>query len=211
MTMFFRTAALSALFTLALTACGWAEDPAPMNPLEPTKHDRIMGGANAPVRLVEYASMTCNHCADFHKQTLPQLKKDYIDTGKVQYILRDMPWDNMALAASKLARCAAPENYYLVVDAIMASQGKWITAKDPLAELKLLARMGGGLKDDQMDACLKDPDLHQRLIAGQRLAQDALGVKSTPTFFVGADMVEGAQTYDTFKTVIEKNLSAVKK
>jgi protein-disulfide isomerase len=155
--------------------------------------------------------MTCHHCADFHKQTLPQLKKDYIDTGKVQYILRDMPWDNMALAASKLARCASPENYYLVVDAIMGSQGKWITAKDPLAELKMLARMGGGLKDEQMDTCLKDADLHQRLIAGQRLAQDALGVKSTPTFFVGADMIEGAQSYDVLKTAIEKKLSAVKK
>jgi protein-disulfide isomerase len=164
--------------------------------------DRVEGSMMAPVTVVEYGSFTCSHCADFSKETYPQVKKDWIDTGKVRYVLRAMPWDNMALGMAKVARCAPAEQYYPLTKTFYAQQMKILGGKDPLAEIKNVARMAG-MSEAQVDACIKDPDVHASVNRVKDDAFNILQVRGTPTLFVNGAVVNGAVPYKDLKKVLE--------
>jgi protein-disulfide isomerase len=172
------------------------------NPLAVQSFDRVLGRADAPVTVIEYASMTCSHCANQHQKTLPQLKKEWLDTGKAKFIYRDLPWDNLALGMAKLARCAPEAQYYPLVQALFDAQPKIVRSGDPLAEIKSVAAMAG-FDGQAVDACIRRADLHA-LVEGMRdTARNVLGVTGTPATFIDGQKIEGFADYKDLKPMLE--------
>ncbi len=163
--------------------------------------DESMGKADAPVTIVEYASMTCPHCAHFNDTTFPDLKKKYIDTGKVRYILREFPFDPRAEAGFMLARCAS-DNYFPMVDVLFKQQSNWVTAenaKDALFQLSKLA----GFTQESFNACLTDQKLLDQVRAVQKRGADEFKVDSTPTFFINGKTYKGAMSIEEMSAIID--------
>lgn len=166
--------------------------------------DRILGRADAPITIIEYASMTCPHCAHFQTEILPTIKKQWIDTGKAKLVLRDFPLDGLALRAAMIARCALPDRFYAFADTFFADQAEWAISSDAKGALERLARLGG-MGPKKFDACFSDNTLENKILASRLTATKYLGVDSTPTFFVNGKKFVGAPTVDAF----DKLLSSV--
>ena len=166
--------------------------------------DMVMGKADAPVTIVEYASMTCPHCAHFQETTFPELKKRYIDTGKVRYIFREFPLDNLAAAAFMLARCAGEldsSKYYAMIDTMFAQQTTWAVEK-PIPPMMAIAKQAG-FTEKTFNDCLAN----QKLLTGiegvrQRAIKD-FQVDSTPTFFINGKRTVGAVSIDDMAKIID--------
>lgn len=180
------------------------------NALDIMPGDRVMGSMTAPVTVIEYASMTCSHCAEFTLNTMPQVKKDWIATGKAKYVLRDLAWDDMAVGIAKVTRCAPAKDYYGLVDAFFTNQMTIVTSNDPLAEIKRVAGTFG-LDGARVEACIKDAALHTRVEASKKIAMDVLGIRGTPTTFVNGVKIDGAAEYDEVKKVLEAEYAKVVK
>ena len=174
--------------------------------LDEAKAEMGLGKANAPVTMVEYSSLGCPHCAAFHRETLPQIKKDYIDTGKVRLVYRDFPLGTAALAASMIARCAGPTKFFGFIEILFRSQPQWSRSQNPMQALTKVARFGG-LSGDDVDACLKRQALLIHINNGKQFGIETHKVDSTPFFIIGDDTVSGAQPFDAFKKVLDKALS----
>jgi protein-disulfide isomerase len=171
--------------------------------------DMVMGSDKATVTVVEYASMTCPHCAHFDEKTLPEFKKKYIDTGKVRYILREFPLDPLAAAAFMLARCAGETDtsrYYAMVDTLFRQQQTWAVAK-PLPPLLAIAKQAG-LTKEKFDACLANQKLLDDIQKVRQQAIDEFRVKSTPTFFINGTRHVGALTIEEMSKAIDPYLKA---
>lgn len=168
--------------------------------------ERSLGAADAPVTIVEYSSLTCPHCATFHRETLPKIKKDYIDTGKARYVYSDFPLGRLALGASMIARCVEPQRYFGFLEMLFRGQQSWATSPEPLKELERMARFGG-LSERDFVACLDNRTLLQGLQERARMAQERHDINSTPTFVIGESTVVGAQDYEKFKDVIDEALA----
>jgi len=171
----------------------------------PPLGEKWLGQADAPVTMIEYASATCPHCAAFHAETFPVIKTDYIDTGKVRFAMREFPFDQLSLAAFMLARCAPEERYFDMIDVLFERQQTW-TRNNPKGELFKIAKLAG-FTEQQFDACLKNEDVAKGIIATKDHATSALGVNSTPTFFINGRKVSGNQPIDEFRTLIESFIS----
>jgi protein-disulfide isomerase len=167
--------------------------------------DIAIGKPDAPVTIVEYASMTCGHCANFAKNVFPQLKAKYIDTGKVRFITREFPLDNLAAAASMLTRCIAPEKSFDLVETLFATQDTW-TVSEPLPRLMEIAKQAGFTKDS-FETCLKNQTLLDQLIAQRRSAGERFQINSTPTFFVNGQRIAGVAQMADLEKVIEPLLA----
>lgn len=170
-----------------------------------TPEDRVLGKAEAPITIFEYASLTCPHCADFEAQTLPEIKKQWIETGKARLIYRDFPFDQAALHAAVLARCAPPDRFFAFLDVLFKEQADWAAAKDPTEALKRIGKLGG-VGADQFDACMKDEKLVNRIVAERLAAEKQYGVDSTPTFFINGKKLVGAQPYADFVKALQEAL-----
>ena len=154
--------------------------------------DEIQGQADAPVTIVEYASMTCPHCSHFHETTYPEMKKKYIDTGKVRFVFREFPLDPLALAASMLARCAGKDKYFPLIDAFFAQQKDWVVQK-PLQPMFAIAKQAG-FTQQTFDQCLANHQLEQGLVGERTRATQKFNVNPTPTFFINGKVFRGALT-----------------
>jgi protein-disulfide isomerase len=165
--------------------------------LSVTPDDRILGNPDAPITIVEYASLTCPHCAHFENDVLPELKKKWIDTGKAKLVLRDFPLDEPALRAAMIARCAPPDRYYAYIDTFFAAQDKWMMARDYREALARLVKLGG-MSKDEFDKCLKNTALENKIVEGRLTASKQLDVNSTPTFFINGNKFTGAPTVEEF-------------
>lgn len=161
----------------------------------------IWGNKTAPVTIIEYASMTCNHCAAFHIGTFPELKEKYIDTGLVQLRLRPFPIDAFAMRASMLMSCVAPVQKQGFAQLLFARQSRWITAPDIEKALQDLAKQAG-LSEDDVTICNQNDDIFKRILAVRDHAAKELRVQSTPTFFINGRRVEGNHSFSAF----EKNI-----
>lgn len=166
--------------------------------------DVTLGSDKAPVLIIEYASMTCPHCAHFAATTFPELKKRYIDTGKVRYTLREFPLDPLAAAGFMLARCAGGDRYYPVVETLFAKQMEWVT-KEPVAPLSNIAKQFG-FTEDTFKACLTNQKVLDSIEAVRDRAAKTLGVNSTPTFFVNGTKLVGDVSIDDLAKVIDPYL-----
>jgi len=154
--------------------------------------DEIQGQADAPVTIVEYASMTCPHCSHFHETTYPEMKKKYIDTGKVRFIFREFPLDPLAAAAAMLARCAGKDKFFPLIDAFFAQQKDWVVQK-PLQPMFAIAKQAG-FTQQSFDECLANQQLPTGLEEQRTRATQKFNVNSTPTFFINGKTVRGALT-----------------
>jgi protein-disulfide isomerase len=165
--------------------------------------DIVLGKADAPVTIVEYASMTCPHCATFSKATFPQLKAKYIDTGKVRFIFREFPLDELAAAAAMLARCIDKENgekAMAVIDVLFHSQDKW-AVRQPLPVLQQIAKQAG-LSQQAFEACLADQKLYNDVLAMRERGSKEYKVESTPTLFVNGKLQKGGATFEELEKLI---------
>jgi protein-disulfide isomerase len=155
--------------------------------------EMTLGDPKAPITVIEYASMTCPHCAHFSMTSFPELKKRYIDTGKVYYIFREFPLDELAAAGSMLARCASadagPEGYFALVETLFASQRDWVAQK-PRAPMLAIWRQTGK-SEEAFDACLANQPMVQGIEKVRSDASRKYGVQSTPTFFINGKLVSG--------------------
>jgi protein-disulfide isomerase len=172
-----------------------ADDPSVADLMQPNPLGEMsLGDANAPITVIEYASMTCPHCAHFSETTFPELKKRYIDTGKVRFIFREFPLDRLALAGFVLARCAGPDKYFPVIETLFAQQRDWVVQK-PLQPLLAIFKQVG-MSEQTFNSCLDNQQLAEGIDKVRSQAADKFGVNSTPTFFVNGKRVNGALTIE---------------
>ena len=171
--------------------------------------DMVMGDAKAPVTVIEYASMTCPHCAHFTETTFPELKKRYIDTGKVRFIFREFPLDQLAAAAFMLARCSGETDsskYFTMVDTMFRQQRVWAVEK-PLPPLLALAKQAG-FTQATFETCLQNQKLLDGIEAVRNRATDKFKVQSTPSFFINGTLFAGALTIEDMAKQIEPLLKS---
>ena len=165
--------------------------------------DMVLGPADAKVTITEFASMTCPHCAAFNAETFPKIKAEYIDTGKIRYIFREFPLDIKAAAGSMLSRCIAKDDaakYFAVTDLLFRQQNDWVVKNTT----ETLTRIGkqAGLSAQEVEDCLKNQSLLDKIAADQKYASDVLKVDSTPTFFVNGERIKGETSIEEFEKKI---------
>lgn len=169
-----------------------------------------IGEEDAKVTVVEYASMTCGHCAKFATNVFPELKKKYVDTGKVRYILREFPLDNLAAAASMLARCAGDDKTLPLIEVLFEKQEEWAhSSGNPVPKLFDIAKQAG-FTQESFDKCLTDQDLLNKITARRERASSEFGVSATPTFFINGKRLTKTPTLDALEEVIEPMLAEEK-
>ncbi len=164
--------------------------------------EHAIGDPNAPVTIVEYASLSCPHCATFHTEVLPALKERYIDTGKVRLVFRDFPLEENAFTAATLAHCAGPERQGRFIDVYFRQQQSWAGARDPQAAIRQLAKLGG-MSDQQIEACLGDKAAQDAVLQSRLEGQQKHGVRSTPSFVIGGKTYAGSRTVEEFAELID--------
>ena len=163
-----------------------------------------LGAKDAPVVITEYASMTCPFCKSFHEGVLPKIKEEYVDAGKVRYQMREFASDNLAAAASMLARCAPNDGYFPMVDILFERQRQWSRAQNPAAELFNIAKLAG-FTEETFRGCLTNQKLLDDINA-VRAEGRKFGVTGTPTIFIDGEKLQGNATYDNIKKVIDAKL-----
>jgi protein-disulfide isomerase len=186
-------AAAQALSVLELEAQG----PLPDIPL---------GSENAPVTMIEYASMTCPHCAAFENQVFPKLKEKYIDTGKVRYIMREYPLDRLAAAAFMLARCAGPDKYNPLIETLFQQQQKW-AVRDPIPPLLAIAKQAG-FTQQSFNECINDTALLNKIQQARDRATTKFKVDATPTFFINGQRYSGEMSIEEIDKIVQPLLKA---
>jgi protein-disulfide isomerase len=189
------------------TAAAGNTAPADLKPInsplaQAQPDDLVEGDANAPITMIEYSSLSCPHCARFQKDVLPQIKKDFIDTGKVKLIQRDFPLNKPAIQAAQLAHCAGPMRYFAIVDVLFKTQDQWLNenAVEQLAQIAATA----GIDRPTFDGCLANKDIETKIVASRKAGEDAFGINATPTFIINGVKREGEQSVDDLKALFAK-------
>lgn len=203
------TAALALTVALGMAPVGksMAQDASDID--TSTIVEMTLGDENAPVTLIEYASFTCPHCASFHAGPYKELKANYIDTGKVHFIYREVYFDRFGLWASMVARCAGPERFFGITDEIYKTQADWSRAGGPAeiaAELRKIGRLAG-LEEDTLEACLQDANKAQTLVAWYQENAEEHDITATPSFILNGRKVSN-QSYADFSAMIEAELGS---
>ena len=201
-------AALAGLSPLRLISGAFAQNATDVSKPQ-SLPDMALGPADAKVTITEYASMTCPHCAAFNDQVFPKIKAEFIDTGKVRYVFREFPLDIKAAAGSMLSRCIAngdPNKYFAVTDLLFKSQSDWVM-KNTTESLTRIGKQAG-LTQQQVEDCLKDQELLNKIAADQKYASEVLKVDSTPTFFINGDKIKGEASIEEFEKKINPLLKS---
>lgn len=169
---------------------------------EPKLSERVLGKTDAPITVIEYASLTCDHCKRFHLEILPRLKEAYIDTGKVKLVYRHFPFEQVGMTAAVLAECAPRVRFFGLIEVLFRSHDGWAHSQDPkagLAQIGLLA----GISRPVFEACLADDKLTTAIAEEVRNGQQQHGVNSTPTFIIGKTVLRGVRNYDELAKAID--------
>jgi protein-disulfide isomerase len=169
----------------------------------PELSDIVEGSRDAPSTIIEYASLTCTHCAAFHTETWPQLKAKYVDAGKVKFILREFPLDPRAAAGFLLARCAGPDNRDAVIDALFDRQNAWAFVGEPVAPLRAIMAPFGVAGAD-FDACVQNETLYREIGEGRDNAMKALDIRQTPTFYINGWKLVGEAPIEAFDALLAR-------
>lgn len=203
--------ATSVVAGAATTQAGAAETAATPSVTEDgyAMGDVILGDPDAPVTIVEYASLTCPHCATFHLETLPTIKADYIDTGKAKLLVREVYFDAFGLWAAALARCGGADKYHAFLDTLFEQQRAWTRVPTQEAVVTELRRIGqlGGLSGERVDACLTDQVFMNTLVETYQTHNARDNIEATPTFLVNGERVRGAVGADQLAAIIDAQLA----
>lgn len=189
-------ALLFAVFILAPSAEAQAERPG----------DVAIGSTDAPVTIIEYLSLTCTLCAQFHTETMPDIFAKYIKSGKVRFIYRDFPLDDVALGAAMVTQCLDDRLHYGFVQMLYKQQGKWTTSDDPVGAVARLARVAG-LSERRAAACLSDTRLRDTIVAGQNAASRDFQITAPPSFIIDGELIAGVLSLSDFEDLIEPLLN----
>ncbi|MGH1464682.1 MAG: DsbA family protein [Cognatishimia sp.] len=165
--------------------------------------DMILGEANAPITMIEYASFTCPHCASFHAGAYPQLKADFIDTGKVKFVFREVYFDRFGLWASMIARCGGQERFFGITELLFKDQANWSGAGDPVAIADSIRKIGrlAGLGDETLQSCLNDQENAEALVAWYQNNAAADEVTGTPSFVINGNKYSN-MSYGELKSLL---------
>ena len=207
-----------ALAAVSLPAAGWAQAapdaapdaaaPAQSERAQRAAEDIVLGNADAPLTIVEYASFTCSHCGAFHRDVFPKLKAEYVDTGKVRFIQRDIYFDAVALWAGILSRCE-PGRFYTVGGMILDEQADWLKSNasgEDLAEGLRKIGLRAGMDGEAIQACWDDRGFVEALVGAFQTNAEADKIDATPTFIIGGQKVPN-QNWDSMKKIIDAKLA----
>lgn len=179
----------------------------------PLRSDYVLGNEKAPLVMVEYASLTCPHCAHFSNTVLPELEKKYIETGKMSYVLRHFPLNEPALKAAMLTECVGEQSqsrYYTFSRVLFDAQNKWAFDGNYMGGLETIANIGG-LSKEEFAGCLNNTDREMRVLKIKKDATDELKVPHTPYIFIGGEVYGGERTAEAVSQFIDAKLAALKK
>ena len=173
-----------------------------------TNDDFVIGDNDAPITIIEYASMSCGHCADFHNNTLETLKKEYIDTGKVKFVFRDFPYNYPALLGTMVMRCLPDDIRYDYMNALYRLQKQWVQKENAESTKELFKIMqSGGMNKEEFEACIYNVELENKIIEELMAVQKEFKIKSTPSFIINGNLLEGNKSIKDFRQIIDKILS----
>ena len=176
--------------------------------LEVTEDDFVVGDKNAPVTIIEYASLSCSHCADFHNNTLDDLIKEYVDTGKARIVFRDFPFNYPALLGSMVLRCIPEDVRYDYMNALFQLQPKWVVRENAKSTQELYKIMqSGGMTKEEFETCTNNVELENTILQALIAAQNEFNIQSTPSFLINGYLVEGNKSIKEFRQIINKILS----
>ena len=193
----YRFALTKIVFLIAVlidAAPAFAQDVEPLP-------EMTLGTADAPVTIIEYASMSCPHCASFHTNVFPELKAKYIDTGKVRFIFREFPLNAPAFQASVLARCGGPARFFGFIDILFDEMQTWTAGPDPLSELAQIGLLGG-ISKEKFESCLRDKRITDGILKNRLTGEQTHNVASTPSFVVNGQMLVGVQQIEQLDAVL---------
>lgn len=194
----------SANASIVPEAAAQSTDDAPEG--SPLITPRVLGDPNAPVHMIEYSSLTCPHCASFHRETLPLIKERYIDTGQLRLEIRDFPLNEQAAVGALVARCATEERYFPLVELLFAQQQRWANSQNIVGELAQLASFAG-MSQETLEACFENQELFAAIVEQRGVWANTHEVSSTPTFYINGTPVIGSQPFEDFEAVIEAELN----
>lgn len=176
--------------------------------LEVTEDDFVVGDKNAPVTIIEYASLSCSHCANFHNNTLEDLIKEYVDTGKARIVFRDFPFNYPALIGSMVLRCIPEDVRYDYMNALFQLQSKWVVRENAKSTQELYKIMqSGGMTKEEFETCTNNVELENTILQALIAAQNEFNIQSTPSFLINGNLVEGNKSIKEFRQIIDKILS----
>ena len=176
--------------------------------LEVTEDDFVVGDKNAPVTIIEYASLSCSHCADFHNNTLNDLIKEYVETGKARIVFRDFPFNYPALLGSMVLRCIPEDVRYDYMNALFQLQPKWVVRENAKSTQELYKIMqSGGMTKEEFETCTNNVELENTILQALIAAQNEFNIQSTPSFLINGNLVEGNKSIKEFRQIIDKILS----
>ena len=168
--------------------------------------DRILGSADAPITIIEYASLTCPHCAAFHGGALPELKKTWIEDGRARLVYRDYPLDRVALTGAMVAQCFEDDQaYFAFLDILYSQQRQWAMADSPVEALYNRAKLGG-IDRERFNACLQDRALQGRILEKAKHGQDSYAIRSTPSLIVNGEVFAGNRDFADLERILESKL-----
>lgn len=222
-----RLVILAALMFLGLAVVGlyvWKSNPAAPSseqsnvargisadtkglPASPPSGDKVLGKIDAPITIVEYASLTCPHCAQFHETVLPRLQKTYIDTGKAKLIFRGLALNPLDLSAQMLTRCVSEDKYFPFVSALFVTQKDWAGAPDPLEVLLQISKQAGFTKES-FEKCLRNQAALDEINAVRKDFEEKIGALRTPTFIVNGRQLQGEPSFDALEKLIVLDLKS---
>ena len=175
--------------------------------LEVKADDFVLGNKDAPITVIEYASLSCIHCADFHQKTLPKLIKEYVDTGKIKIVFRDFPLNYPALMAGMVLQCIDQDIRYEYLSALFILQSKWVKPEVEIVKKELLKIMqAGGMTKDQFNECLNNKNLEQKILQQLIDVQNEFNIDTTPSFLINGTLIEGNKSFKNFKKIIDNIL-----
>jgi len=168
--------------------------------------ERVLGNDKAPVEVIEYASLTCPHCASFHNGPWPTLKKEYLDTGRIKLIYRDFPTDQLAVAASMIAKCAPKNRYFSIIELMFRTQDKWRRSSNPHEALSNIGRLAG-MSQATVEACMNNQAVFDGVMKQRDEGHKIFNIESTPTLIVNGKKVEGDLSLKEFRRIFDQALS----
>jgi len=176
--------------------------------LDIAEDDFVIGAENAPITIIEYASLSCNHCANFHNDTLADLKTEFIDTEKVRFVFRDFPFNYPALLGSMVLQCIPSDVRYDYMNALFQLQPTWVLRDNNKTIQELYKIMqSGGMAKEEFESCISNKELEEKILQGVINAQNEFNIRSTPSFLINGMLVEGNKTIKEFGQIIDKILS----